>query len=131
LTTEAPKKPGRKGIPNHPLEFRREIAKLASEPGVSVARLAMEHRLNTNLVFKWRRALHAGEYDPVDLLPVKVDAALTEVAPPASIPAPVTAPSGAIEISVGNSRVRIDGVPDERTLMLVLRMLRGMSGAAA
>ncbi|OTP74126.1 putative transposition-related protein [Caballeronia sordidicola] len=131
MTTEAPKKPGRKSIPNHPLEFRREIAKLASEPGVSVARLAMEHRLNTNLVFKWRRALHASEYDPVDLLPVKVDAALTEVAPPASIPAPVTAPSGAIEISVGNSRVRIDGVPDERTLMLVLRMLRGMSGAAA
>ncbi|WP_392396108.1 IS66-like element accessory protein TnpA [Paraburkholderia caledonica] len=131
LTTEAPKRTGRKGIPNHPLEFRREIAWLASEPGVSVARLAMEHGLNTNLVFKWRRALHAGEYDPVDLLPIKIDAAVTEVAPPASIPAPVTAPPGAIEISVGNTRVRIDGIPDESTLMLVLRMLRGMPGAAA
>ncbi len=47
----------------------------------------MEHGLNTNPVFKWRRALHAGEYDPVALLPVKIDAALTEVAPTASIPA--------------------------------------------
>jgi transposase len=91
----------------------------------------MEHGLNTNLVFKWRRALHAGEYDPVALLPVKIDAALTEVAQTASIPAPATAPSGAIEISVGNSRVRIEGAPDESTLMLVLRMLRCMPGAAA
>jgi transposase len=92
LNTEAPKRTGCKGIPNHPLEFRREIARLASEPGVSVARLAMEHGLNTNLVFKWRRALHAGEYDPVGLLPIKIDAPATEVAPPASSPASVTVP---------------------------------------
>jgi transposase-like protein len=32
--------------------LRREIARLASEPGVSVARLAMKHGLNANLVFK-------------------------------------------------------------------------------
>lgn len=50
MTTEAPKRIGRKGIPNHPLEFRREMARLACEPGVSVARLAMEHGLNANLV---------------------------------------------------------------------------------
>jgi transposase len=97
LNTEGPKRTDRKGIPNHPLEFRRAIARLASEPGISVARLAMEHGLNTNLVFKWRRALRAGEYDPVDLLSVRIDAPATEVAPPASIPAQVTAPSGAIE----------------------------------
>lgn len=131
MTTEAPKRTGRKGIPNHPLEFRREIARQASEPGVSVARLAMEHGLNTNLVFKWRRALHAGEYDPVDLLPVRIDTAVTDLAPPASIPAPVTAVPGAIEVSVGNACVRIEGAPDEGTLMLVLRMLRGMPGATA
>nr|WP_230508863.1 IS66 family insertion sequence element accessory protein TnpB [Paraburkholderia sp. MMS20-SJTR3] len=98
---------------------------------MSVARLAMEHGPNTNLVFKWRRALHAGEYDPVALFPIKMDAAPTEVAPTASIPAPATAPSRAIEISVGNPRVRIEGAPDESTLMRVLRMLRGMPGAAA
>jgi transposase len=79
LTTEAPKRTGWKGIPNHPLEFRLEIVRLASEPGLSVARLAMEHGLNTNLVFKWRRSLHAGEYDPVDLLPVKIDSPEPEI----------------------------------------------------
>ncbi|WP_260444768.1 transposase [Burkholderia sp. Bp8986] len=49
------------------------MAKLACEPGVSVARFAMEHGLNANLVFKWRRSSRAGEYDPVSLVPVKVD----------------------------------------------------------
>jgi transposase len=39
----------------------------------------MEHGLNTNLVFKWRRSLHAGEYDPVDLLPVKIDSPEPEI----------------------------------------------------
>lgn len=62
----------RKGTPNHPIEFRRELAKLACEPGVSVARLALEHGLNTNLLFKWRRAYQAGLYEPPTLLPVEV-----------------------------------------------------------
>ncbi|MFM0283131.1 transposase [Paraburkholderia sediminicola] len=58
--------------PNHPIEFRRELAKLACEPGVSVARLALEHGLNTNLLFKWRRAYQAGQYEPPTLLPVEL-----------------------------------------------------------
>lgn len=61
LATEAPKRCSRRGIPNYPLEFRRQLAKLACEPGVSVARLAMEHGLNPNLVFKWHRALRVGD----------------------------------------------------------------------
>lgn len=131
VATEAPKRSSRKGIPNHPLEFRRQLAKLACEPGVSVARLAMEHGLNPNLVFKWRRALRAGEYDLISLLPVTVEAPVQEIEQ--QVPAPVgsAAPAGTIEISVGNTRVRIEGSPDEGTLLLVLRMQRSASGSAA
>ena len=131
VATEAPKRTSRKGIPNHPVEFRRHLAKLACEPGVSVARLAMEHGVNTNLVFKWRRALRAGEYDPGDLLPVTVEAPVQEIEQPAPAPVASAAPIGAIEISVGNTRVRIEGSPNEATLLLVLRMLRGTSGSTA
>ncbi len=131
MTTEGPKRIGRKGIPNHPLEFRREMARLACEPGVSVARLAMEHGLNANLVFKWRRSLRAGEYDSAGLLPVKVETPPAETMPPTPAPVPATMPMGAIEISVGNARVRIEGAPNEGTLTLVLRMLCGMPGAIA
>ncbi|AFQ49456.1 transposase IS3/IS911 family protein [Burkholderia cepacia GG4] len=94
---------------------------------MSVARLAMEHGLNANLVFKWRRSLRAGEYDPVGLLPVKVEIPATEIVPTPPVPTPKTVQTGTIEISVGNARVRIDGTPDESTLTLVLRMLRGGS----
>lgn len=79
MATDTPKRTSRKGIPNHPLEFRRHLAELACEPDISVARLAMEHGVNPNRVFKWRRALRAGEYDPVDLLPVTVEAPAQEI----------------------------------------------------
>nr|WP_272930438.1 transposase [Burkholderia cenocepacia] len=36
---------------NHPIEFRRRLAKLASGSDVSVARLAMEHGVNPNQLF--------------------------------------------------------------------------------
>ncbi|WP_319002067.1 MULTISPECIES: transposase [Burkholderia cepacia complex] len=87
------------------------LAKLACEPDVSVARLAMELGVNPNLVFKWRRALRAGEYDSVDLLPVTVEAPAQEIEQPAPAPVASAAPAGTIEISVGNTRVRIEGSP--------------------
>lgn len=131
MATDAPKRSSRKGIPNHPIELRRKLARQACEPGVSVARLAMEHGLNPNLVFKWRRALRAGEYDPVDLLPVTVDTPAQEMEQPAPAPVTCATAAGAIEISVGNTRVRIEGSPNEATLRLVLRMLRDSSESAA
>jgi transposase len=94
----------------------------------------MEHGVNTNLLFKWRRALRAGEYDPVGLLPVTVEAPAPQFErPAAATPTPVigAAAVGAIEINVGNTRVRIEGSPNEATLRLVLRMLRDTSESAA
>ena len=53
----------RKGRPNYAPEFRREVAMAASEPGISVAKLAQSHGLNPNMVFKWRRQYRAGLLD--------------------------------------------------------------------
>jgi transposase len=36
-------------------QFRREVVAQTLVPGVSVAAIALEHRLNQNLLFKWRR----------------------------------------------------------------------------
>ncbi|MFP4831228.1 MULTISPECIES: IS66-like element accessory protein TnpA [Paraburkholderia] len=125
----------RKGTPNHPIGFRRELAKLACEPGVSVARLALEHGLNTNLLFKWRRAYQAGQYEPPTLLPVEVThEERTIESAAAALPVqsqnkaqPVVA--GVIEICVGIARVRIEGTPDAATLRVVLRTLRAAAEA--
>lgn len=124
----------RKGTPNHSIEFRRELAKLACDPSVSVARLALEHGLNTNLLFKWRRAYQAGQYEPPTLLPVEVVHEERTIENAATLPVqlqskvhPVVA--GVIEISVGVARVRIEGTPDAATLGVVLRTLRAAAEA--
>ncbi|HDR8951490.1 transposase [Burkholderia vietnamiensis] len=48
-----PKRASRKGYPNHPIDFKRRSAELACEPGVSVSKLALEHGLNANQLFRW------------------------------------------------------------------------------
>nr|WP_302674757.1 transposase [Trinickia violacea] len=124
----------RRGTPNHPIEFRRERAKLAGESGVSVARLALEHGLNTNLLFKWRRAYQAGQYEPPTLLPVNVVPEERTIENAASLPVQPQskaqpAVAGVIEICVGVARVRIEGTPDAATLRVVLRTLRAAAEA--
>ena len=132
-TETTPKRSGRKGRPNNPVEYRRRLAQLACEPGVSVARVAIEHGLNTNLLFKWRRAYLAGEYDAGTLMPVSV---VSEVIPSASpapsayaVPIETPSPCGVMEIIIGAARVRIEGAPDASTLRLVLQSLRSKESA--
>ncbi|NVI09240.1 transposase [Paraburkholderia youngii] len=115
------------------MEFRRGLAKLACEPGVSVTRLTLEHGLNTNLLFKWHRAYQAGQYEPAPLLPVEV--AHEEHTLESAVALPVQSQSnaqpvvaGVIEICVGIARVRIEGTPDAATLRVVLRTLRARCG---
>ena len=36
-------------------EFKRRLAKMALEPGASVAGIALAHRINANPLFKWRQ----------------------------------------------------------------------------
>lgn len=50
----------RKGRPNYPVDFKQRLAKAACEPGVSVSKLAQQHGINANMLFKWRRDLRAG-----------------------------------------------------------------------
>ncbi|MGL5499063.1 MAG: transposase [Aeromonas sobria] len=45
----------RKGRANYSREFKRRLVDAANQPGVSVSKLAQEHGVNANLLFKWRR----------------------------------------------------------------------------
>jgi transposase len=66
----------RKGRPNYSIDFKRQVALAACEPGISVSKLAQMHELNANMVFKWRRELRAGLLEIAGggpaLLPVEV-----------------------------------------------------------
>ena len=78
----------RKGRPNYAVEFKRSLAMKACEAGVSVARLALENRINANLLFKWRRQYRAGLFgEPLAKHVVSEAPALKPVALPKPVPA--------------------------------------------
>jgi len=136
-TTARPRRVTRKGCPNHPLEFKRRLAAAACHPDVSVARLALEHGVNTNLLFKWRRQYRKGKFgspEPAHVLP-------PAMAAPAALPgrsesgitllpvqvaqaceAPVATPP-CIEVVFACATVRICGSPEASALRTVLDML--------
>ena len=66
MATAGLQRVSRRGRPNHPVEFKRRLAQASCVPGISVAKLAQEHRINTNLLFKWRRHYRAGKFGAVE-----------------------------------------------------------------
>lgn len=128
LSNEA-KRSTRKGRPNHPVEFKRRLAQQACEAGVSVSRLAQEHGVNANLLFKWRRHYRAGLFDEVAartaLLPVTIAQESAKRAPAESLP-PASSPTAdaGIEIAFNDCTVRISSAADIKVLRAVLALLR-------
>ncbi|WP_249226217.1 hypothetical protein [Burkholderia thailandensis] len=87
---------------------------------------------------KTPRLLYAGSpVAPIwrKMTPVTLEAPAPQIERPTATVAPTpvigAAAMGAIEINVGNTRVRIEGSPNEGTLRLVLRMLRNTPESAA
>jgi transposase len=99
--------------------------------------LALEHSVNANLLFKWRREYRAGKFgapDPADLvtpsataLPVPARAPETAVTLlPVRAPTmadDVVAAAACIEVVFACATVRICGVPEATALRMVLDCL--------
>ena len=134
-------RPTRKGCPNRAVEFKRELAMAACAPGTSVAKLALKHSVNTNLLFKWRREYRAGRFgapDPAHAVTERVEKPLTQTggspsiqllpvveftAGAAGIGASVRSEPACIEIVFGCATVRICGTPEITSLRAVLDCL--------
>lgn len=130
LATEAVKRASRKGCPNHPIDLKRRLAALACEPDVSVAKLALTHGINANLLFKWRRQYRAGKFG------TRAPEGAAGMAPPALARLlPVVTPARAgtardaeraqpcIEIVLGDALVRVCGEVSSAALRTVLDCL--------
>lgn len=121
----------RKGRANYSREFKQRLVEAANQPGVSVSKLAQEHGVNANLLFKWRRdaKAEAPALYPIELV---LPPSSTELfLPPTSQPETLTpetasepTPSGTIEIRLGRAMVVIDGTVDTNALRMILETLR-------
>ena len=99
-------------------KFKREVVAKTLLPGASVAAIALEHRLNANLLFKWRRDhMRRLAHDAVapKMLPVVVEqpiiAASQRVAP------------SVIEVELPAGRIRLKGAVDAESLRVVIDLL--------
>ena len=105
--------------------FKREVVEKTLLPGASVAAIALEHRLNTNLLFKWRRdhlrqqARLAPPPAPT-MLPVVV-----ERTPNEAVASRQRVTPSVIEIELPPGRVRLKGAVDVESLRVVIDLLLG------
>lgn len=128
----------RKGCPNYPIEFKRQLAEQACMAGVSVSKLALEHRLNANMLFKWRRHYRAGKFGiPVSehgIVPMQVSPCAGSGVTPAKLLSVIEAPAapgnspaftegGLIEIELARATVRLRGKVEETHIRTVLDCL--------
>jgi transposase len=121
----------RQGRANYSREFKQRLVEAANQPGVSVSKLAQEHGVNANLLFKWRRdaRAEAPALYPIELLlpPSSTELLLPPTQQPEAL-TPETAseptPSGTIEIRLGRAMVIINGTVDTNALRMILETLR-------
>jgi len=121
-------KPARSGKPErrrHSAAFKRRLIEQTLAPGVSVARIALDNGVNTNLLFKWRRDhVRASSRETPTLLPVAINEPSSELAQlPAPTPASRTVAGGVIEIELAGARIRLKGTVDLAALRMTLQML--------
>ena len=81
---ETPRNPVKTTKRRHSAAFKRKLVKLTGQAGAWVAAIALEHGINANLLFKWRRA-RAGRSARVKPIPAAVLLPVTmDPLPPAS-----------------------------------------------
>jgi transposase len=116
-------KPGANGRGTFSKAGKRALARRCTEPGVSVARMALLHGVNANLLRRWvikygkpRASLVAdarAQTPPATLLPVTTP----------SMPRTPVLSESYIEIALGAATIRVRGAVDAAVLDIVLECL--------
>jgi transposase len=121
----------------HDATFKRRLVELTLAPRASVARIALEHRLNANILFRWRRehlrelaqsvAMPAAAMLPVtmiesdDLAQKSTPPTLSLMSERKACAAPLSA--GSLEIALPLGWVTLKGGIDCEVLRLVIALL--------
>ena len=124
----------RTGRRSYTPEYKLDVVRQCSEPGVLVAAIALTHRINANLVRRWIVRHRRARIDSVpkaraSLLPVTIDAttALLETRVDNQVDAATTKrrrpDAASIEIELYGARIHLRGGVDAQALRSVLDVL--------
>lgn len=102
------------------------IVKESFQPNVSIAAVALEHRINANLLHKWRWEYRNGKFDRygniTSLIPVQLSAP-TLPEPLSEVPASSNTEPGYVEVLIGESRVWVHGNVQSKALREIFTAL--------
>ena len=104
-------------------KFKREAVEQTLHPGASLAAIALNLGLNSNVLWRWRREFEAGQLggqESGSFIPVQLS---VDPSPEASTLRPGTF-GDRIEIHLGGARVVVQGRPDAIALRRVMEALR-------
>jgi transposase len=107
----------------------RIVAEIATS-GDSVCAVARRHGLSPQQLFGWRRQLRDSEAERseavgLQFVPAVVDAGSSAVPQPRASRCKADAGAGTIEVEINGVTVRVGRGADAKTLMVVLRILKG------
>lgn len=107
-------------------EFKREVVIESMAPGASIAKVALAHGINANLLHTWRwQFRHQGAIEPRQTGLVAVEVDRDHAGDPSGRGAAVATPvSDRIEVHIGPVRVVVFGRPDAAGLRSVFDALR-------
>jgi len=119
----------------HDAAFKRRLVELTLAPRASVARIALDHRLNANILFRWRREhlralMQSVAMPAAAMLPVTLIESQAQPSTPPTVSlmserpsraAPLSASS--LEIALPLGRVTLKGGIDGEVLRLVVALL--------
>jgi transposase len=118
-------KPGLNGRRTYSVTAKRALAQLCSRPGVSVARMALTHGVNANLLRRWMIRYADPKAAVIEAAPLK--GTVPALLPVTTRVARATRTSinldSCIEIEFAAARIRVRGVVDARALGVVLDCL--------
>jgi transposase len=115
---------GVNGRRTYSVSGKRALAELCRRPGVSVARMAMAHGVNANLLRRWMVRYSDAKVPLLEAAPRVASAVLV----PVSVPKPrakraMVNAGSSIEITFGAATIRVRGEVDARVLNVVLDCL--------
>ena len=119
----------------HDAAFKRRLVELTLAPRASVARIALDHRLNANILFRWRREhlralMQSVAMPAAAMLPVTLIESQAQQSTPPTVSLMSERPSRAaslsassLEIALPLGRVTLKGGIDGEVLRLVVALL--------
>jgi transposase len=118
-------KQGSNGRRTYSVAAKRALAELCSRPGVSVARMALRHGVNANLLRRWvmqyADVKPSGTQEAVPRTPAAALLPVTRSMPSSTRPA--ISSDSCIEINFAAATIRVRGAVDARVLGVVLDCL--------